>query len=296
MNASKKLLLGLAAIVFVGSSLAASARAYVIIGSPWPGNPITITYGYNNVFDGGLKGLDAIPLPNSLIRSSIEEALQLWTTVVPINFVELPASSPVVPQLSFRHLYVNGPDPPPPGEPTTKALSSCLGYGTNCEVLYDDGDPWQEVGTLPVPDILGATIHEVGHTLGLYHTDVVGANMYWIFRRTNGLGTGQLHADDIAGMQAIYGAGSGTLATISGDFNSDGAIDAADYVLWRKGLGTTYTQDDYVTWRTHLRQRAGDGGISTDSMSSQSAMPEPNTALLVLTGSAWLWRSIQRRR
>jgi hypothetical protein len=30
-----------------------------------------------------------------------------------------------------------------------------------------------------------------------------------------------------------------------GDFNHDGTVDAADYVVWRKGLGTIYSQDDY---------------------------------------------------
>ena len=38
-------------------------------------------------------------------------------------------------------------------------------------------------------------------------------------------------------------------ATLPGDFNNDGTVDAADYVVWRKGLGTIYTQDDYNVWR-----------------------------------------------
>src|SRR5262245_13013526 len=92
-----------AIMAVAAASLSPPVYAYVIIGSPCPGNPVTITYGYNNVFDGGLKGPDGNPLPNSLVRASIEEALALWTTVAPLNFVELPANSPVAPQLSFRH-------------------------------------------------------------------------------------------------------------------------------------------------------------------------------------------------
>ncbi len=65
------------------------------------------------------------------------------------------------------------------------------------------------------PDILGASIHEIGHVLGLNHTDVVGANMYWIFHRFSGLGTGQLFPDDIAGIQSIYGAGKGSVTSLA---------------------------------------------------------------------------------
>jgi hypothetical protein len=54
-----------------------------------------------------------------------------------------------------------------------------------------------------------------------------------------------------------------------GDYNLNGVVDAADYVVWRKTLGgtnvsaysgadgdgdTTIDQDDYVVWRTHFGQ------------------------------------------
>jgi Matrixin/PEP-CTERM motif len=198
-------------VAFVASvvqlSATRSAFSYVVAGSAWPGSPATITYSYVNMFDGGILMPDGNPLPNSLIKGSIEEALHLWTTVAPINFVEVPDSTSS--KLRFRHIYINGPDPPPPADPIAKAQATCVGYGSGCEVQYDHSDRWQEVGTQSNPDLLGASIHEIGHIIGLYHTDVVGANMYWIFHRFQGLGTGQLFPDDIAGAQAIYGAGSG---------------------------------------------------------------------------------------
>ena len=45
----------------------------------------------------------------------------------------------------------------------------------------------------------------------------------------------------------------------AGDYSQNGNVDAADYVVWRKGLGTTYTQNDYDTWRAHFGQTAGSG-------------------------------------
>ena len=38
------------------------------------------------------------------------------------------------------------------------------------------------------------------------------------------------------------------IANLSGDFNFDGAVDAADYTVWRDGLGITFTAGDYSTW------------------------------------------------
>lgn len=200
------------ALVVIGSSPSTRVLAYVIGGRPWPGSPVTITYSYINMFDGGIRMPDGNPLPNWLIRGSIEESLRLWSSVVPVHFVEV-ADSPLS-QLRFRHLYINGPDPPPPAQPIAKAQATCIGYGSGCQVQFDNGDRWQQVGTLPNPDILGASIHEVGHILGLGHTDVVGANMYWIFRRFSGLGTGQLFPDDIAGIQVLYGPGVGSVTPL----------------------------------------------------------------------------------
>jgi hypothetical protein len=59
--------------------------------------------------------------------------------------------------------------------------------------------------------------------------------------------------------------------SIPGDFNHDGAVDAADYTVWRNGLGTTYTQDDYAVWATHF------GATSGGSAGAILSVPEPST-------------------
>ena len=203
------------------------SASFVLQGGKWPqpgglGSPVTLTYSFQNMFDGGIKMPNGQPLSISLIRKSIEEAMGLWASVAPLTFVEVPddglpyGSSTQYGQIRFRHIYINGPDPPPPALPIAKAQAYFPSSGATLagDVEYDHADPWQEVGTLPVPDILGATIHELGHSLGLGHTDLTEANMYWIFTRTAGLGTGKLFADDIAGIRAIYGAGSGSVVSL----------------------------------------------------------------------------------
>jgi hypothetical protein len=60
---------------------------------------------------------------------------------------------------------------------------------------------------------------------------------------------------------------------LEGDFNGDGAVNAADYVVWRKTDGT---QAGYNTWRMNFGRTAG-GGAATSA-----AVPEPGTVGLLL--------------
>jgi PEP-CTERM motif len=66
----------------------------------------------------------------------------------------------------------------------------------------------------------------------------------------------------------------------SGDFNGDHVVDAADYVVWRKGLGTIYTPTDYDAWRSHFGQTAGSGSGAT----MNSAVPEPASLVMLIIG------------
>jgi hypothetical protein len=89
-----------------------------------------------------------------------------------------------------------------------------------------------------------------------------------------------------------------TQAPLLGDYNADGAVDAADYVVWRKNDGT---QAGYDTWRAHFGQTAGNGtagyplGASAEPL---SAVPEPATALLMIAGGIGcaFCKSVRTRR
>ena len=72
-------------------------------------------------------------------------------------------------------------------------------------------------------------------------------------------------------------------AGLDGDFNGDGSVDAADYVTWRKGLGTTHTLEQYDEWRTNFGTTAPGGGSSATA----APTPEPSTAMMtVIAGLA----------
>lgn len=65
-----------------------------------------------------------------------------------------------------------------------------------------------------------------------------------------------------------------TNTLLEGDFNFDGTVDAADYTVWRDGLGTTFVQGDYDLWVANY-------GTTINSTSSSQAVPEPTTILLM---------------
>jgi hypothetical protein len=67
---------------------------------------------------------------------------------------------------------------------------------------------------------------------------------------------------------------------VPGDFNNNGTVDAADYVVWRKGLGTTYTQTDYDTWRTNFGKTAVEAAPNTTGANPAAA--EPSTVSIIL--------------
>ncbi len=77
-------------------------------------------------------------------------------------------------------------------------------------------------------------------------------------------------------------------AGVAGDYNENGVVDAADYVVWRKNNGTSFqlsnevsgttpgqvTQEDYNAWRARFGNTSGSGALNG------AVIPEPATWLL----------------
>ncbi len=101
----------------------------------------------------------------------------------------------------------------------------------------------------------------------------------------------------------LSGGGSAGLQFISaqlpGDFNGDGKVDAADYVMWRKnngtnnalpndnGLGVPIGASHYLLWRQNFGNSSGSGaGTITNAV-----VPEPATlTLLMFAAVGWCLR------
>jgi hypothetical protein len=87
---------------------------------------------------------------------------------------------------------------------------------------------------------------------------------------------------------------SNKVATVPGDFNFDGTVDAADYVVWRSGLGTLYSPSHYNIWRTNFGSSLGSGSGATlpSAAPLSAAVPEPgNASLLIMAAAIAMWKS-----
>jgi T5SS/PEP-CTERM-associated repeat protein len=79
---------------------------------------------------------------------------------------------------------------------------------------------------------------------------------------------------------------SNFIQILAGDFNHDGNVGAADYVVWRNNLGTTYTEADYNVWRDNFGRSAAGAAAIADSMSTSGVahVPEPTGMVLFVIG------------
>lgn len=87
------------------------------------------------------------------------------------------------------------------------------------------------------------------------------------------------------------------LAGVLGDYNGNGVVDAADYIMWRKG-GPLLNQvddpqvvnaQDYVEWKARFGNPSGSGALA-----NVAAVPEPGAGWLALIAIVGIWTLVSR--
>jgi uncharacterized protein YjbI with pentapeptide repeats len=154
------------------------------------------------------------------------------------------------------------------------------------KIGFTPGIPVTLDGTLELAFGAGINVlNQVGQTFDLFDwTGVTPSGEFVIVSP---------HTWDLAN---LYTTGEVTLTAVyelPGDFNGDGAVDAADYVVWRKNSSG---QANYDAWRASFgRALAGSGSAVLSAERTAPAVPEPSAVALAAAAALTL-AAFHRRR
>jgi hypothetical protein len=211
IRVDSRLLRSLTGLLVLGSFAAGifSTRAYVLEGPKWPGGTLTLQLSLGNA---GRTLSDG----NTNWNSAVAPALDMWNQAMGALQLHgvLNSTVPVsqgdrVNSLAFASTFF--------GHSFGSNTLAITGYSYSgstmleADTLFNTAFTWDSYrGPLQsAMDIQRVALHETGHALGLDHPDQAGQNVPAIMNSVvSNLYT--LQADDIAGIQALYGAPAGS--------------------------------------------------------------------------------------
>ena len=163
-------------------------------------NRVNMTYRFDTI---------TRDLPTDSVREAVRNAFSTWSRVVPITFREVATDQAADFRIGwFTGNHGDGSPFDGAGDATGNVLAHAF-YPPNCGganaglMHFDDFETWAVAASGTAMDLETVALHEIGHLLGLAHSDVNGSVMFPTIRigETNRI----LTADDIAGIQRLYG-------------------------------------------------------------------------------------------
>jgi peptidoglycan hydrolase-like protein with peptidoglycan-binding domain len=179
---------------------------FVTVGAKWP----SATLGY--------QFLNATPdLALERQRTIVREAFQRWSAVCALQFREVAGNETPNLPIAFHH-GSHGDGYPfdegggADGNTLAHAFFPPPAGGTWAGSLhFDEFEQWKDQPGGAGIRLYNVALHEIGHLLGLAHSQDTTAIMYAYY----GEDRNDLRADDIAGIQSLYGAAGMTPVAIA---------------------------------------------------------------------------------
>ena len=171
--------------------------AFTLVGCSYPTNDLTYAF---------VNGTPDLPGPRD--HEIVREAFAVWQDVTPLRFAEVATADSATFAISwdsrdhgdgfpfddagtFRsNTLAHAFFPPPCGGAHAGALH------------FDEFETWTDAAAPGRIRLLNVAIHEIGHLLGLRHSNVRNAIMFAFYDDN----VDSLRQDDIDGVQALYGA------------------------------------------------------------------------------------------
>ncbi|KFO25635.1 stromelysin-1 [Fukomys damarensis] len=140
-------------------------------------------------------------LPRDEVNFAIEKALRLWEEVTPLTFSRIHEGEADI-MISFA-VRGHGDFAPFDGPGNVLAHAYAPGPGINGDAHFDDDELWTKdtTGT----NLFLVAAHELGHSLGLFHSTDTKALMYPLYNSFTDLTRFRLSQDDVDGIQSLYG-------------------------------------------------------------------------------------------
>lgn len=242
-------------LVIFGLGWVAPARAYTLqytddaaaVRIKWPSRTITIA------LSGSLNSPPANIKPGSDVVGAVRRALARWAEAANVQFIETTADALSISpsgegdQVSLitvadtpenRAVFVNADRTGRTRifyDPETGAIAEA-------DVVINPAAQFSTDGTPGTYDLEATLTHEIGHVLGLEHSDEAGAAMQ-PRQGTNGLyeqaavSPRTLSEDDRAGVRALYGSHE-NFGVITGTVNDAAGARAAGAHVWAEDAST----------------------------------------------------------
>lgn len=139
-------------------------------------------------------------LTNQQVDEAVDRALEMWGAVSSLKFQRVPVDEPKIDiDISFSK-RAHGDEDPFDGPGGVLAHAYFPQYGGDMHV--DDEENWS-MGTTKGTNLLQAILHELGHSLGLSHSNVQESIMAPFYRGYDP--EIALKDDDISALRALYG-------------------------------------------------------------------------------------------